>query len=140
MILNSKLSEENIDKNLIVITYLNTLNNLKEYLIKSEYSTNDNDMSVIVVQMASGTKEIMYEGYLYDYFTIQVFGKSIREQKQTAYELGLLAGENITFNYNGRIYQLLFKELSNPTNIYYEDIRRVGYTMTLQVVIKERSK
>lgn len=139
MILNSKLSEENIDKNLIVISYLNTLNKLKSYLIKSEYSTNDNDISVIVVQMASGTKEIMYEGYLYDYFTIQVFGKSIREQKQTAYELGLLAGENITFNYNGRIYQLLFKELSNPTNIYYEDIRRVGYTMTLQVVIKERS-
>ena len=140
MILNSKLSEENIDKNLIVISYLNTLNKLKSYLIKSEYSTNDNDISVIVVQMASGTKEIMYDGYLYDYFTIQVFGKSIREQKQTAYELGLLAGENITFNYNGRIYQLLFKELSNPTNIYYEDIRRVGYTMTLQVVIKERSK
>lgn len=140
MILNSKLSQENIDKNLILITYLNTLNKLKSYLIKSEYSTNDNDISVIVVQMASGTKEIMYEGYLYDYFTIQVFGKSIREQKQTAYELGLLAGENITFNYNGRIYQLLFKELSNPTNIYYEDIRRVGYTMTLQVVIKERSK
>ena len=139
MILNSKLSEENIDKNLILITYLNTLNKLKGYLIKSEYSTNDNDISVIVVQMASGTKEIMYEGYLYDYFTIQVFGKSIREQKQTAYELGLLAGENKTFNYNGRIYQLLFKELSNPTNIYYEDIRRVGYTMTLQVVIKERS-
>lgn len=139
MILNSKLSEENIDKNLILISYLNTLNKLKSYLIKSEYSTNDNDISVIVVQMASGTKEIMYEGYLYDYFTIQVFGKSIREQKQTAYELGLLAGENITFNYNGRIYQLLFKELSNPTNIYYEDIRRVGYTMTLQVVIKERS-
>lgn len=140
MILNSKLSQENIDKNLILITYLNTLNKLKSYLIKSEYLTNDNDISVIVVQMASGTKEIMYEGYLYDYFTIQVFGKSIREQKQTAYELGLLAGENITFNYNGRIYQLLFKELSNPTNIYYEDIRRVGYTMTLQVVIKERSK
>lgn len=140
MILNSKLSEENIDKNLILITYLGTLNKLKDYLIKSEYSTNDNDISVIVVQMASGTKEIMYEGYLYDYFTIQVFGKSIREQKQTAYELGLLAGENITFNYNGRIYQLLFKELSNPTNIFYEDIRRVGYTMTLQVVIKERSK
>lgn len=139
MILNSKLSQENIDKNLIIITFLNTLNNLKSYLIKSEYSTNDNDISVIVVQMASGTKEIMYEGYLYDYFTIQVFGKSIREQKQTAYELGLLAGENITFNYNGRIYQLLFKELSNPTNVFYEDIRRVGYTMTLQVVIKERS-
>lgn len=139
MILNSKLSQENIDKNLIIITFLNTLNNLKSYLIKSEYSTNDNDISVIVVQMASGTKDIMYEGYLYDYFTIQVFGKSIREQKQTAYELGLLAGENITFNYNGRIYQLLFKELSNPTNVFYEDIRRVGYTMTLQVVIKERS-
>lgn len=139
MILNSKLSEDNIDKNLILITYLGTLNKLKSYLIKSEYSTNDNDISVIVVQMASGNKEIMYEGYLYDYFTIQVFGKSIREQKQTAYELGLLAGENITFNYNGRIYQLLFKELSNPTNVFYEDIRRVGYTMTLQVVIKERS-
>ena len=137
MILNAKLGEANIDKNLILIAYLQTITN--EYLIKSEYSTNDDDVSVIVVQMATGPKEIMYEGYLYDNFTIQVFGKSIREQKTTAYEIGLLAGQNITFNYNGKTYQLLFKEMSNPTTVFYEDIRRVGYTMTLQVVLKERS-
>lgn len=34
---------------------------------------------------------------------------------------------------------MLFIEVANPTNIYYEDIRRVGYQMTLKVVLKERS-
>lgn len=135
MKLNAKLSKNNIDKNLILISYLETIT--KGYLIKSEMSTNDMDERVIVVQMATGTRDVMFDGYLYDNFSIQVFGKSIREQKQTAYELGLLAGENITFNYNGKKYQLLFIELSNPTQIFYEDIRRVGYQMTYKIVINE---
>jgi hypothetical protein len=135
MKLNAKLSKNNIDKNLILISYLETIT--KGYLIKSEMSTNDMDERVIVVQMATGTRDVMFDGYLYDNFSIQVFGKSVREQKQTAYELGLLAGENITFDYNGKKYQLLFIELSNPTQVFYEDIRRVGYQMTYKIVINE---
>lgn len=136
MSLNFKVKDGKVDKNLILIAYLESI--VKGYLIKSEISSNDDDIAVIVVQMATGPKEIMFEGYLYDNFTIQIFGNSIREQKQTAYELGLLPGENVTFNYNGKDYQLLFKEISNPTNVFYQDIRRVGYTLTLQVVLKEK--
>ena len=136
MSLNFKVKDGKVDKNLILIAYLQTI--VKGYLIKSEISSNDEDTAVIVVQMASGPKEILFKDYLYDNFTIEIFGNSIREQKQTAYELGLLPGNNVSFNYNGKEYQLLFKEMSNPTNILYQDIRRVGYTMTLQVVLKEK--
>jgi hypothetical protein len=87
--------------------------------------------------MATGPREILFEGYIYDNFTIEIFGKSIRENKQTAYEIGLLPGNNITYEYNGDKYQILFKQISNPTNIFYEDIRRVGYTLTLQTIIEK---
>lgn len=136
MILDSKVKKGKIDKNLILIRYLREL--FPEYLIKSEYSTNDNDKSVMVVQMSTGPREILYEGYIYDTFTIEIFGTSIRENKQTAYEIGLLPGNNVTFEYNGKNYQLLFEQMSNPTNVFYEDIRRVGYTLTLQTIIEER--
>lgn len=135
MILNSKAQLGEVDKNLILIRYLKEY--FSEYLIKSEISTNDNDESVIVVQMATGPREILYEGYIYDNFNIEIFGKSIRENKQTAYKIGLLPGKNETFEYNGNKYQILFKQMSNPTNIFYEDIRRVGYTLTLQTLINE---
>ena len=135
MILNAKAQLGDVDKNLILIRYLKEY--FSEYLIKSEISTNDNDESVIVVQMATGPREILYENYIYDNFNIEIFGKSIRENKQTAYKIGLLPGKNETFEYNGNKYQILFKQMSNPTNIFYEDIRRVGYTLTLQTLINE---
>lgn len=135
MILNSNVERGNVDKNLILIRYLKDL--FPEYLIKSEISTNDEDNKVIVVQMATGPREILYEGYIYDNFTIEIFGKSIREQKQTAYEIGLLPGNNIEYEYNGDKYQILFKQMSNPTNIMYQDIRRIGYTLTLQTIINK---
>lgn len=135
MILNSKVELGNIDKNLILIRYLKEM--FPEYLIKSEISSNDDDVSVIVVQMATGPREILFEGYIYDNFTIEIFGQSIRENKQTAYKLGLLPGNNETFEYNGKNYQILFKQMSNPTNVFYQDIRRVGYTLTLQTLINE---
>ena len=135
MILNDKVKGGNVDKNLILIRYLKDL--FPEYLIKSEISTNDEDNKVIVVQMATGPREILYEGYIYDNFTIEIFGKSIREQKQTAYEIGLLPGNNIEYEYNGDKYQILFKQMSNPTNIMYQDIRRIGYTLTLQTIINK---
>lgn len=135
MKLNAKVKKGKVDKNLVLIEFLRTI--CAGYMIKSEISSNDDDVSVIVVQMSTGSIEIMYEGYLYDNFTIEIFGQSIREQKQTAYEIGHLCGENITFEYNGKKYQILFKQMSNPTNIFYEDIRRVGYTLTLQTIINE---
>lgn len=137
MSLNFKVKEGKIDKNLILIAFLET--KFKDYMIKSEISSNDDDTNVIVVQMASGPKEVLFCDYLYDNFTIQIFGNSIRDQKQTAYEIGLLPGHNEIFDYNGKKYQLLFKEMSNPVNVFYQDIRRVGYTLTLQIVLKERS-
>lgn len=135
MILNSKAIKGEVDKNLILIRYLKTL--FPEYMIKSEISSNDEDVSVIVVQMSTGPRDILFEDYIYDNFTIEIFGKSIRENKQTAYQIGLLPGENITFEYNGKNYQILFKQMSNPTNIFYQDIRRVGYTLTIQTIINE---
>lgn len=135
MILNSNVERGNVDKNLILIRYLKDL--FPEYLIKSEISTNDEDNKVIVVQMATGPREILYEGYIYDNFNIEIFGKSIRENKQTAYEIGLLPGNNIEYEYNGDKYQILFKQMSNPTNIMYQDIRRIGYTLTLQTIINK---
>lgn len=135
MILNSNVELGNVDKNLIIIRYLKDL--FPEYLIKSEISTNDEDKKVIVVQMATGNREILYDGYIYDNFTIEIFGTSIRENKQTAYEIGLLPGNNIEYEYNGDKYQILFKQMSNPTNIMYQDIRRIGYTLTLQTIINK---
>ena len=135
MILNSNVELGNVDKNLIIIRYLKDL--FPEYLIKSEISTNDEDNKVIVVQMATGNREILYDGYIYDNFTIEIFGTSIRENKQTAYEIGLLPGNNIKYEYNGDKYQILFKQMSNPTNIMYQDIRRIGYTLTLQTIINK---
>lgn len=135
MILDSNVELGKVDKNLILTRYLHEL--FPEYLVKSEISTNDEDNKVIVVQMATGPRDILYEGYIYDNFTIEIFGTSIRDQKQTAYEIGLLPGNNVTYEYNGDTYQILFMQMSNPTNVQYMDIRRIGYTLTLQTIINK---
>lgn len=125
-----------IDKNLILITYLQSI--IQDYVFKSEYSTNDNDVKVIVVQETVGEKEVLYEDKkLFNYFQIQIFGTSIREQKATSVVLGELIGENVTVNFGNDIYQILFQQLSNPQTIVYEDIRRVGYTLTLKTIIEK---
>lgn len=125
-----------IDKNLVLITYLQSI--ITDYQFKSEYSTNDNDVKVIIVQETVGEKEVMFGGQkLNNYFQIQIFGTSIREQKETSVVLGNLIGENVKVNYGNETYQILFKQLSNPQTIVYEDIRRVGYTLTLQTIIEK---
>lgn len=125
-----------IDKNLILITYLQSI--ISDYKFKSEYSTNDNDIKVIIVQETVGKKEVLYgDKKLFNYFQIQIFGTSIREQKATSVVLGKLIGENVKVNYNGNAYQILFQQLSNPQSIVYEDIRRVGYTLTLKTIIEK---
>ena len=125
-----------IDKNLVLITYLQSI--IKDYVFKSEYSTNDNDIKVIIVQETVGEKEVLFgDKKLFNYFQIQIFGTSIREQKATSVVLGELIGENVTVNYGNDKYQILFQQLSNPQVIVYEDIRRVGYSMVLKTIIEK---
>ena len=125
-----------IDKNLVLITYLQSI--IKDYVFKSEYSTNDNDIKVIIVQETVGEKEVLFGNKkLFNYFQIQIFGTSIREQKATSVVLGELIGENVTVEYGNDTYQILFQQLSNPQSIVYEDIRRVGYSMVLKTIIEK---
>jgi hypothetical protein len=125
-----------IDKNLILITYLQSI--INDYKFKSEYSTNDNDVKVIIVQETVGEKDVLFGNKkLNNYFQIQIFGTSIREQKETSVILGDLIGENVKVNYGNKTYQILFQQLSNPQSIVYEDIRRVGYSMILKTIIEE---
>ena len=125
-----------IDKNLVLITYLQSI--IKDYVFKSEYSTNDNDIKVIIVQETVGEKEVLFgDKKLFNYFQMQIFGTSIREQKATSVVLGELIGENVKVEYGNDTYQILFQQLSNPQSIVYEDIRRVGYSMVLKTIIEK---
>lgn len=128
-----------IDKNLVLINYLKEAGlGLTNFKIKSEYSLDDKDINVIIVQMQEGEKQVLYGGdKLYDYFQIQIFGQSIREEKAISVELNDLIGSNITTTYNNKNYQILFMQFSNAQTIMYEDIQRVGYTLTLKTIINE---
>ena len=127
-----------IDKNLVLINYLKEADSLKNFKIKSEYSLDDKDINVIIVQMQEGQKEVLYDNNkINDYFTIQIFGQSIRQEKAIAVELNDLIGNNITTKYNNKDYQILFMQFNNAQTIMYEDIQRVGYTLTLKTIINE---
>lgn len=132
-------------KNEVLIGYLTSDNSLQEYKIKAEYSTNDEDTKVIVVQEASGTKQVFYGDIepIYDYFNIEIFGNSIENEYKIAKMLGDLIGTTKYFtrtisrnkkNYR-QTWELIFKQYTNPRTIQYYDIRRVSYIMTLQCVI-----
>lgn len=123
----------------VLIAYLKNL--ITDYKIKAEYSTNDNDVKVIVVQQTDGQKVVFYGNVkpMFDYFSISIFGKSIQEQKETADMLGNLIGQtaSMKFEVNNKIetWRLIFKQISNPQSINYQDIRRIGYNLTLQTII-----
>ena len=131
------MSETDIkNKNLVLIDYLRDL--IDGYVIRAEYSTNDNDQDkeVIVVQETSGQKVVFYEANpLYNYYNIDIFGLSIQNAKETSVIIGNLIGQNIYFDWNNQKWQIMIKQFSNPRTIEYSDIRRVSYTMTLQCVI-----
>ena len=61
------MSEQDIkNKNLVLIDYLRSI--IDGYKIKAEYSTNDNDIQVIVVQETSGQKIVLWDtDPLYNY-------------------------------------------------------------------------
>lgn len=125
-----------IDKNLILIKYLQGLTN--DYIFKSEYSTNDQNLKVVVVSVRPTEKEVLFSGKkLFDAFQVEIFGDSIRSEKDLAVTIGELIGDNVTIAYEGKNYQIMFQQISNPQSIMYEDIRRVGYTLILRTLINE---
>jgi hypothetical protein len=85
-------------KNLMLIKYLNTLN-IDNFKFKAEYSTNDNDTEVIVVQEQTGTKIVFYGNCppLFNYYSIEIFGESIEDVKNVSVLIGNLIGQSVRF-------------------------------------------
>lgn len=143
--------EDRRNKNLILIEFLKTI--INDYKIKAEYSTNDNDTNVIVVQESSGQKEVFFgsDNPLYNYFNIEIFGDNIQKEYETANRINDLIGKTkfITYKkklsssgtptFENQLWQIIFKQYTNPRAIEYYDIRRVSYTSTYQLVVNRVS-
>jgi hypothetical protein len=127
------------NKNLVLCTYLESI--VKDYQVKAEFSTNDNDTKVIVCQEESGSKIVFFdnENPLFNYFTINTYGDNIKEEKETSVVLGNLIGKSDIIDFvvdkENQKWQLIFMQMTNPRAIQYMDIRRVGYTMTLKCIV-----
>lgn len=133
------MSEQDIkNKNLVLIDYLKTI--IDGYRIKAEYSTNDNDVQVIVVTEASGQKVVLWgTDPIYNYYDVNIYGDNIKNAKETSVDIGNLIGQNIYFEWNEQKWQIMVKQFANPRTIMYEDIRRVAYTSTLQCIVNRIS-
>lgn len=135
------MSETDIkNKNLVLIDFLDSVVNTDlykdGYKIKAEYSTNDNDIKVIVVQETSGQKVVFYGTTpLYNYYNVDIYGDSIKDAKDTSVIIGNLIGNDIIFDWKNQKWQIIIKQFSNPRTIAYQDIRRVSYTSTLQCIV-----
>lgn len=133
-------------KQLILIDFLSNTINDNTWKIKAEYQTSDNDSKVIVVQEQTGSKVVFYDSDttpLYNYYSINVYGESIREEKNMSLKLGYLIGtNNIIEVKNGNDtekWQVLIKQFSNFQPIEYLDIRRIGYNATMQCIVNKIS-
>ena len=138
------MTEQDIkNKNLVLITYLDSI--INDYKIKAEYSTNDNDLKVIVCQEESGQKIVFYDNDkpLFNYYTINVYGDNIKEEKETSVVIGNLIGKSVLLEFIDKTktkpetqkWQIIFMQMTNPRAIQYMDIRRVAYTMTLKCIV-----
>lgn len=129
-------------KQAVLIKYLKGVLNDNSFKIKAEYSTNDNDKKVIIVQEQAGEKVVFFGDVspLYNYYEIVIFGSSIREEKNISTLFGELIGTNEIVTYDSDKWQVMIKQLSNPQTIEYQDIRRVGYSMIFQTVINKISE
>ena len=124
-------------KNLVLISYIQSL--FTDYQVKAEFSTNDKDKKVIVVQEQPGEKVVFYGDItpLFNYYQINIFGLTIRENKNIATDIGELIGKHVIVDYDNEKWQLIFSQYSNPQAIEYQDIRRVGYSATLKCVVNQ---
>ena len=140
--------EEILQKNLVLIDYLK--GEYKDFKIKAEYNTNDEDKQVIVVQEQPGEQIVFFDDIdpLFNYYEIVIYGLSIREMKNVATQIGALKGHHIihTYEYYDKDkvkhtegWQIIFKQYSNPQPIEYMDIRRVGYSMIFQCIVNRVS-
>lgn len=126
------------NKNKVLIDYLRSITN--NFIVRAEYSTNDEDKNVIVVQEESGVKVVFYgTNPIYNYYNVDIFGDNIQTCKNLSVDIGNLIGNNIYFNWKNQKWQILIKQFSNPRTLYWDDIRRVSYTMTLQCIINRIS-
>lgn len=136
-------------KQLVMIQFLQNTINDNNWKFKAEYSTNDDDEKVIVVQEQTGEKVVFYGDItpIYNYYLIDIFGTSIREAKNMSLLLGYLIGTNNTVTYTFKekketiteTWQIIIKQFSNFQPIEYQDIRRVGYTGTMQCIVNKIS-
>jgi hypothetical protein len=64
------------NRNDVLITYIKS--RIDGYKVKAEYSTNDNDDNVIVVQQTSGSKVVFYgnDNPMFNYFNIYIYNKN----------------------------------------------------------------
>lgn len=124
-------------KNEVLISYLQT--EFPTYQLKAEFSTNDSDKRVIVVQEQPGNKIVFFGDIdpMFNYFQVNVYGLTMKENYTTANTIGNLIGKHVIHTYNNNKWQIIFKQYSNPQAIEYLDIRRIGYTATLQCIISK---
>lgn len=124
-------------KNLVLISYIQSL--FKDFLVKAEFSTNDEDNRVIVVQEQPGQKVVFFGDIdpMFNYFQVNIYGLTIRECYESSVLIGSLIGKHVIVDYDKDKYQIIFKQYSNPQAIEYLDIRRVGYSATLQCIINK---
>lgn len=130
------MTEQDVkNKNLVLIDYLSSI--IQDYKIKAEYSTNDNDTKVIVVQETSGEKVVFFDNdnALFNYYNIEIFGDNIKDEKDTSVVIGNLIGKSILHTYLNQTWQLIFKQIANPRTVEYMDIRRVAYTSTMKLIV-----
>lgn len=131
------------NRNAVLIDYIKSI--VSGYKVKAEYSTNDKDDNVIVVQQTSGNKVVFFDNDnpLFNYFNIYIYGDSIENEYKTAIQLGELIGKheiiefetNDTNSYDPQLWQIIFKQYTNPRTIEYYDIKRIAYTMTFQCIV-----
>lgn len=134
-------------KQTVFINFLRSIINDNSWKAKAEYSTNDNDIKVIVVQEQAGSKIVFFGEVdpLFNYYMIDIYGTSIEEEKTMSVILGNLIGKNHYIEQvrkeNGKTYQekwqIMIKQFSNFQPIEYLDIRRVGYNSTFQCVVNK---
>lgn len=139
------MTEQDIkNKNLVLINYLGSI--INDFKVKAEYSTNDNDLKVIVCQEESGEKIVFYDNDkpLFNYYMINVYGNNIKEEKEASVIIGNLIGKSVVVDYEikekdkptvTQKWQIIFMQMTNPRAIQYMDIRRVAYTMTLKCIV-----
>ena len=130
-------------KQLVMIDFLKDYIDDDSFKIKAEFSTNDNDDKVITVQEQTGEKIVFYGECepLYNYYMIDIYGKSIQEEKKLSLLIQQLIGTNniIKKQVNGKTqtWQIMVKQFSNFQPIEYLDIRRVGYNATMQCIVNK---